>query len=208
MSSLLRALWTWLLALGGLRSAKGQDAGACPEEVQPPPKEVQPACSLRMPRVLLEQMRADLRRPHDFAAERVGFLLAREAEGCGEKLILARRYEPVLEEEYLRDPQVGARINREAIRRMLGYALEGESIFHVHLHEHLGTPLFSPVDEENLRELMPSFCAVAPQAIHGALLLSGDQGTALGWKFGREAAFAVSRITCIGTPLLRWEVSP
>jgi hypothetical protein len=152
-------------------------------------------------------MRADLRRPHAFAEERVGFLLAREAEVEAGRLLLARAYVPVNEEEYLPDGRVGARINREAIRRMLGYALAAESILHVHLHEQPGPPCFSPVDEENLQELIPSFCALAPQFIHGALLLSGEQGIARGWKLGAEGSFSISTITVVGYPLLRWEAS-
>lgn len=208
MRRLLGTLWQWMRAL--ILGPKGPEpentimvhAGSMPAE------DTGRERSLRIPRALVDQMRADLHRPHAFAHERVGFLLIREAEGAGGRLLLASRYEPLREDEYLDDPRVGARINRNAIRRMLALALTGESIFHVHLHEHSGMPAFSAVDECNLRELIPSFCGVAPRSIHGALLLSDNQGLAWGWKAGHDGPFPISTITIVGAPLMRWELSP
>lgn len=55
---------------------------------------------------LLATVRIDLRRPHPFAHERVGFLAAGLAAAHDELLILARDYRPVRDDEYLRDPSV------------------------------------------------------------------------------------------------------
>jgi hypothetical protein len=207
MIAFLHVLWSRLRTLWEAARPKG--AGGPVPHTQCPPndRDVRPGCSLRIPRALLDQMWSDLRRQHVFAYERVGFLLVREADSPAGRILLARRYEPVREEEYIRDTRVGARINRDAIRRALGYALAGEGVLHVHLHDHLGVPSFSHVDEKNLHELVPSFCAVAPQAIHGALLLSDDHGIAWCWRAGEESAFLASKITIIGSPLLCWEVS-
>jgi hypothetical protein len=206
MIAFLRVLWRWLRTLSEAARPEGT-GGSVPHAQRPPnDRDVRPECSLRIPRALLDQMWSDLRRPHAFAYERVGFLLVREAESPGGRILLARRYEPVREEEYTRDTRVGARINRDAIRRALGYALTGEGVLHVHLHAHQGVPGFSHVDEKNLHDLVPSFCAVAPHVIHGALLLSDDHGIAWCWRDGHEGAFPASKITIVGTPLLCWEV--
>ena len=201
--SLWKQLWAFWQTIRLTRSAQvpAQQEAPCQRPTR------QPERTLRMPRALLERIRVDLHRPHAFAAERVGFLLARKAECAGGELLLAWHYEPLQEDEYLWDPQVGARINRQAIRRMLGHALKGESVLHVHMHEHRGVPGFSHVDEKNLHELIPSFCATAAQTLHGALLLSEDAGIAWCWSGGQGGAHPVSRITIVGSPLLCWEVS-
>lgn len=205
MKRFLRTLWHRMRAL---IHGPSPATAPTPPESHVPIQDTGRQCALRIPRSLVDQMWTDLRRPHAFAHERVGFMLIREAQGTDGRLLLASRYEPLREDEYLNDPRVGARINREAIRRMLTLALAGESIFHVHLHEHPGTPVFSAVDECNLRELLPSFCGAAPQGIHGALLLSDDRGLAWGWKAGQDSPFPISTITVVGCPLMRWEVSP
>lgn len=206
MIALLRVLWRKLRTLWEVARPEGTGGSVSHAQCPPNDQNARPECSLRIPRALLDQMWSDLRRPHSFAYERVGFLLVREAESPGGRILLAKRYEPVREEEYTRDTRVGARINRDAIRRALGYALAGEGVLHVHLHDHLGVPRFSHVDEKNLHELVPSFCAVAPQAIHGALLLSDDHGVAWCWRAGQEGSFLASKITIVGSPLLCWEV--
>lgn len=162
---------------------------------------------LRVPQPLLARMLADLRRPHSFAYERIGFLLGREAQGAEQRIVLAGSYEPVGEDEYVDDPKVGARIGRAVIRRMMARALAGDSILHVHLHAHEGLPSFSAVDVENLRELVPSFSAVRPDGLHGALLLSEDCGMASLWKYGSTEPARVS-VTIVGYPLRRWEEGP
>jgi hypothetical protein len=207
MMHFLFTVWRWLQMRWWGGKPQNMDVDAVSSAPLAPPMNAGSEWRLRVPQALLDQMRTDLRRPHDFASERVGILLAREAEGHGDKLLLAWRYEPVHEHEYIDDRCVGARINREVIRRMLSYALSGESVLHVHLHEHSGRPGFSFVDEKNLQELIPSFRAVAPQCIHGALLLSADHGIAWGWMAGREGAIPASSITVVGQPLQYWEVS-
>ena len=125
----LRAVWIHLRTLWGAPSSEHVDADAVAHtEPRSPAVDGGAEWSLRLPRALLSEMWADLNRPHDFAHERVGFLLARQSEGHGGRILLARHYEPVPEDDYIRDPSVGARINRESIRRMLKYALDGETV--------------------------------------------------------------------------------
>jgi len=46
------------------------------------------------------------------------------------------------------------------------------SMFHVHLHEHLGTPRFSPTDTRESAKFVPDFFKVAPGMPHGAIVWS------------------------------------
>src|SRR5690606_33084922 len=55
---------------------------------------------------LLAAIRADLRRPHAFAHERVGFISAGLAAAHDDLITLAREYRPVRDEDYLPDPSV------------------------------------------------------------------------------------------------------
>jgi hypothetical protein len=138
--------------------------------------------TIRLPGRLLHAVREDLMRPHEFALERVGWIFAREAREARGELLLAFDYSGVADEHYIDDRTVGARINSAAIRRALERALRsGDCVLHVHAHAHVGPPGFSPDDTEGLRELMPSFGAVAPHAIHGAVVLSDDRAAGRVW---------------------------
>ena len=122
---------------------------------------------------LLAAIRADLRRPHAFAHERVGFISAGLAAAHDDLIILAREYRPVRDDEYLPDPSVGAMISAEAIRSARQWAMnERVAIFHVHTHGGRGVPGFSVVDIRENARFVPNFVSVAPHAVHGAVVLS------------------------------------
>lgn len=158
---------------------------------------------LRIPSSLLEEIRSDLRRPHDHAWERVGFLRVRLTESARGPLLLAASYEPVPDGDYLRASDVGARIGIAAIRRALGWAASGDGVFHVHEHAGCGCPRLSSVDREGLKGLMPALCAVGQQSMHGALLLSTDAGGAAAWSFAATDSMALD-VSVIGNPIAFW----
>lgn len=157
---------------------------------------------LRIPRKLLETIHADLSRPHQFAAERVGFLFCRSSKSNGEWLALAVDYSPVADGDYIRDRRVGARINGSAIRKAMQRALDtDDGVFHVHRHEERGSPWFSPVDLRGLEELLPSFVAVGASTVHGAVVLSRDDASMV-WYASSASAPAAGLVSVIGYPLL------
>jgi hypothetical protein len=118
--------------------------------------------TIHFPRGLYRKVLADLRRPHRHAAERIGFLYGRLAPG-EVPLVVMTRYVPVLDEQYMVDDTVGARINGDAIRAAMQGVLDtGDGVFHTHLHEWPGTPSFSRADDEELPKLIPAFRAVGP----------------------------------------------
>ncbi len=66
---------------------------------------------------LLEQVKHDLTRTHEFAAERVGFFVCRVASLAPEGVVvLAHGYRPVEDAHYIDDPTVGARFSRTDAR--------------------------------------------------------------------------------------------
>jgi proteasome lid subunit RPN8/RPN11 len=134
---------------------------------------------------LLATIRIDLRRPHPFAHERVGFISAGLAAAHDELLILAREYRPVRDDEYLKDPRVGAMMSAEAIRRARQWAMdERVAIFHVHTHGGTGIPAFSGIDIRENAKFVPNFVSVAPHGVHGGRgrrHRDGEQAY-LGWR--------------------------
>ena len=117
---------------------------------------------------LLASIRTDLRRPHPFAHERVGFISAGLSAVVDGLLVLAREYRPVADDEYLDDPTVGAMMGPDAIRNALQWALQdGVALFHVHTHGGRGIPGFSKIDLRENAKFLPDFFKVAPQCAHG-----------------------------------------
>ena len=107
---------------------------------------------------LLASIRADLGRPHTFAYERVGFVSAAVARSAWGVLILAQGHHPVADEDYLRDPSVGAMMGPDAIRKAMELAfMKKVSIFHMHSHGGPGIPRFSGVDLRRECEVRPRF---------------------------------------------------
>ena len=157
---------------------------------------------------LLESIREDLSRPHPFAYERVGFLAAGLA-GAGDRLlILAREYRPVLDEDYLDDPSVGAMMGPDAIRKALQWAMQtGNGMFHVHTHGGLGMPNFSRTDLAENAKFVPDFFNVAPQAAHGAIVLSGDSAKGLWWPGKNSPCRPIQEFCSIGAPIRKWRTT-
>jgi len=157
----------------------------------------------RLTRQLYEQVRADLLRPHRFAAERIGFLFARLGNiKSGTPLVLFTGYSPLADDRYINDPYSGARIDSQAIRSAMQQVLNRkEGVFHVHMHEWAGKPYFSPMDRTELPRLIPSFQAVGPPFAHGLLLLSNDDITGEVWLPGDTQPAEAERISIVGHPL-------
>jgi hypothetical protein len=154
---------------------------------------------------LLALIRADLRRPHPFAHERVGFISAGLAQSARATLVLARSYRPVADEDYLDEPSVGAMMGPGAIRKAMELALlGGVAVFHVHCHSGTGIPAFSRVDTRESAKFVPDFLKVAPQNIHGSLVLSRDMAAGLFWGIGVRSPQAIGRFVEIGAPMRQW----
>lgn len=158
----------------------------------------------KITRKLLDGIRRDLDRRHAFAAERVGFISCKVgALASGGVVILAHAYQPVEDDDYLNDPAVGAMMGPDAIRKAMQHAYnENVSMFHVHTHDHLGTPWFSKIDLREAKKFVPDFWNVRPEMPHGALVLSMDSLAGLCWLPATRQTEEISKFLIIGAPLL------
>jgi hypothetical protein len=145
------------------------------------------------------QVIADLERPHRFAAERLGFFRCRVSWAKSELLVLVSRYQPIPDEQYVNDTSAGCFFDENTMRTMLQHSLTNhESIFHVHLHDHLGMPNFSRIDLRESAQYVPDFWHVTPDLPHGTLVLSRNKAAGLCWYPGSRKVFEIARITAVG----------
>jgi hypothetical protein len=157
---------------------------------------------------LLATIRIDLRRPHRFAHERVGFIAAGLAAAHDELLILARAYQPVRDDEYLPDPSVGAMMGDQAIRRARQWAMDARcGIFHVHSHGGRGVPGFSGTDNRENAKFIPNFVSVAPHAVHGAIVLSDTAACGQVWLGRKSPCPFITTFGEIGMPIQSWRAA-
>lgn len=128
----------------------------------------------RIPRSIRCMMLEDLRRPHPWSFERVGFLFTKsKLLNSQTLLIIAIEYVPVGDTDYIEDESVGARISSNAIRQAMQGSLNKKSgCFHVHLHDHRGIPKPSFTDIEGLPGVVRSLSNVASRQANGILILS------------------------------------
>lgn len=159
--------------------------------------------TLRLPADLLERVRLDLARPHGFALERIGFVLARSTTGPSAfTLLLGSDYIQIPDSEYLDDPKVGARIGSAAIRRGMQAVLDGGvSCLHVHMHHGRGVPRFSRVDEREIPPIALGFGNARHDVPHGALLLSEDDLTCAIWLPGSDRPAPGGKVVVVGRPM-------
>jgi hypothetical protein len=161
---------------------------------------------LRIPRTLFEEILKDLRREHEFAFERVGFLFGKTKRFENEmSIVFLNEYRPVSDKNYIRDSSVGARINSNAITEAMGITFEGKkSSFHTHLHDFEFDnvmPQFSMVDKDELPPIAKSAISFSRDQAHGIIVLSGNSINALVFLDGETAPIVPSQITIVGYPM-------
>ena len=151
---------------------------------------------------MLEEIHADLSRPHPFAAERVGFISCKIAAiDTSGVAVLAQTYLPPADDHYEDDPSVGAMLNGAAFRAALQHSYRSRTaIFHVHRHEHRGRPRFSDVDMSEAKRFVPDFWKVQPSFPHGALVLSHDRMHGACWFPRRGTSVAFVNYIVVGFP--------
>jgi hypothetical protein len=161
--------------------------------------------SFKISHELLTAAFADLRRRHMFALERVGFFICRPAHFAENGLLLlAQEFCAVADEDYVDNPRAGATMGPDAIRKALQTAYNrGASMFHVHIHEHLGKPVFSTTDHRETARFMPDFWNVQRQLPHGAIVLSKNSACGKCWIPERKDPVEISNFVSVGVPMRR-----
>ena len=156
----------------------------------------------RIQRSLLNDIHADLSRPHPFAAERVGFISCKLASTDAENIaVLAQTYLPVKDDHYEDDPSVGAMLNGSAFRAALQHSYRSRTgIFHVHRHEHRGHPRFSHVDITEAKRFVPDFWKVQSAFPHGAVVLSHDRIHGMCWFPSARTPMPFASYMVVGFP--------
>jgi len=155
--------------------------------------------NFRMTSSLLDKIHNDLSRDHAYAYERVGFI------SCGVAnlpdngvVILGENYHPVADKNYIDDKRYGAMMNSEAIRDAMQYSYRHSlSMFHIHRHEHYGTPKFSGTDLRESLKFIPNFWNVQPNLPHGILVLSHNSIAGLCWLPQEKRPITISDFSII-----------
>ncbi len=150
----------------------------------------------------MHEVRRDLAHRHAFAAERVGFISVRAAHTRSNLIVLAERYYPVADDDYVDDPTVGAMMGQEAIRKALNIALlQPVGMFHVHMHEHRGHPGFSRTDLHEQPKFVPDFFKVRRNMPHGAIVLSHDRAAGRIW-LSPETVVNISEFNIVDSQMM------
>ena len=167
-------------------------------------KDKKPTILIRIPQLIHGQMLDDLRRPHPYAEERVGFLhTTSKVLADNTVLIIATEYIPVEDENYIDDDRVGAKINSVAIRAAMQRSLERKGgCFHVHLHDHRGQPGPSRTDKNGLPGVVESLANIAPAQANGFLILSQNSFYASIKILGEKEFLQPNAVSVVGKPML------
>ncbi len=152
----------------------------------------------------MADVRHDLRRPHAFAAERVGFVSVRAAYAGEDLLLLAQDYHPVADADYLQDDSVGAMVGQEGLRKALEIALlHPVGVFHVHEHFFPGRVWFSHTDLREQHSFVPDFFKVRANMPHGAVVLGPQQAAGRVWLAPTKVQ-SITEFNEIGMRLTFW----
>ncbi len=151
---------------------------------------------------LLKSILDDLRRPHPFAEERMGFVASKPTWSREGLLLVAHSFLPTPDEWYIEDPNFGCVFGPDAIRTAMQYCLDKKAcMFHVHLHDHEGLPWFSRADLRESANFVPDFFNVRPEIPHGTLVLSDNRAAGLCWYPGRSKPRRIDKVTAVGFPM-------
>ena len=159
---------------------------------------------IRISDTLLSQIKNDLKRPHGFAYERIGFIGSKhKLLSTGTIIIFMTEYFPVPDNQYIDDSDVGARINSTAIREALQRIIDDKiGSFHTHYHTFsANSPEFSPTDMKDNPEIIKSFSYADKKQVHGMIVLGNSGMNALVKIPGESELRQVNRIIGVGYPM-------
>jgi len=159
--------------------------------------------NIRISQKLYDDALTDLRRPHPFACERIGFFSSSTVQlDTNDFLIFLKDFHSIQNEHYIDNPEVGACIGREAIQAAMQRSLKlNMGQIHAHIHEHAGRPHPSPDDLEGVPPITRSLSLTSPDQTSGYLILSRNSAWAELHIAGTGQIAEASKITVTGFPL-------
>jgi hypothetical protein len=117
----------------------------------------------------------DLKRPHEFAFERVGYFLG---ESNLEKNEIAIVDWLSFGDEMYQRSNVGAEIGREGMKYLMRNAFQTNMTYlHFHLHLFQKKPTFSFTDIQSIKEIVPALFSFSSASAHGAIILGSQYVT-------------------------------
>lgn len=160
---------------------------------------------IRIPKNIYEQILSDLTRTHSFAWERIGFTASRhKVLKTGTIIVFVADYFPLADDFYLNDPEVGARINSNAIREGLQKIIDNKvGLFHTHCHSFSKyVPEFSGTDLIDNPEIIKSFGYADKNQVHGMIVLGKNGLNALLKLPGNDSLVKPTKIVVVGYPMI------
>lgn len=159
--------------------------------------------NIRIPQTLLCEILRDLRRPHKYAYERVGFCYGKSQLTSAGWLVVLNSYKPVKDGHYVQTNEVGARINSKAITEAFQHAYTHSlSLFHIHLHDFGGgKPRFSYDDLSSGAEIISSIQGFVSSQPHGLIVLSHDSMSAKALVPSETDLKPVHQVSAVGSRL-------
>jgi len=159
--------------------------------------------TIRISQKLYADALLDLRRPHPFAYERIGFFSSSTVQLDTENyLVFLTDFHSIPDEHYVENPEVGACIGTEAIRAAMQRSLKfNKGQLHTHIHGHAGRPRPSKDDLEGVPPITRSLSLTSPGQTSGYLILSQDSAWAELHLAKTGLTAEADKITVPGFPL-------
>lgn len=140
---------------------------------------------IHIPQNLFDSAVNDIKRPHEFAFERVGYFLGKHDNN--ENKVMIDDWYTFEDSMYEQNDEVGARIGSVGMKSLMVKALSTNKVFfQFHLHDFAEIPDFSFVDLKSLKEIVPALFSFSTAKLHGALVGNEEHITALIWPTKSE----------------------
>lgn len=159
--------------------------------------------TIKIPRDLYEQAKADLLRRHEFAGERIGFFSTRCSSTKSRTIVHCIAYHPVQDGHYIEDPSVCVRIGSEAITEAMTRALSNSvGQIHVHWHGGWGLPHPSTTDSDELPRVQQSLRNANGDGAHGWMVLGNHDAWVSICLPGEREMILECPVTIVGFPTI------
>ena len=159
---------------------------------------------IKIASALVNKIKLDLSRDHEFALERAGFCFGKSVKlPNGTWIVIINEYLSITDDNYIRTDQACARINGEAIRLAYQKAFSDKvGLFHIHMHELTKSfPYFSLIDETSIPKVVESVQSYSKSQVHGMIVLSQQSINAKVLCPNKKKLIKASQVSIVGNDL-------